>query len=156
MQEHTVQKQVEFAQTKLSVIEQKLQHYLNYTNITVLEREGKGKEEYPLLLSDLRRLSVHCLEAKEACTMFLTTKAVPSAQAQQLLKRIYQRCVLEFFNPKNDLWYENSRASYTGSDAIHFRFEAPNSVHVLFRNIEETFLSLQEELQMYEKNYFAN
>ncbi len=49
------------------------------------------------------------------------------ARAEKTLYKVYHQCVEEFFMPKKDTWYENSRAAYTGQSAIEFYQQVPDS-----------------------------
>ncbi|BBP90427.1 hypothetical protein BsIDN1_40450 [Bacillus safensis] len=44
----------------------------------------------------------------------------PQQAAQKMLHRIYHQCIEEFFTPKKDTWYEDSRSAYTGKKAALF------------------------------------
>ena len=59
----------------------------------------------------------------------------------------------EFFTPRSDVWYEDSRSAYTGAHAIRFQKDAPASVDNLLKNLEGSFQRIREELDYYENDY---
>lgn len=104
------------------------------------------------ILSSLRRISVYSEDAREVCEKILSG-GFHKATAEETLHKIYHRCIAEFFSPKNDAWYENSRAAYTGNQAITFYKEVPQSIQSLFTNLEKVFQQMREELEYYETDY---
>ena len=48
-------------------------------------------------------------------------------RAEKTLYKVYHQCVEEFFMPKKDTWYENSRAAYTYKRRGCFRTMYPFS-----------------------------
>lgn len=129
--------------------------YLNEITLTSLKNEGKhdNEEYYKQLLSSLRRLEVFCTEGLDACHVILRNTTFRKQAAEQTLYKIYHQCIEEFFSPKYDTWYENSRSAYTGKNAIKFKEEVPESVKVLFSQLEGKFQGIREELEYYETDY---
>ncbi len=72
------------------------------------------------------------------------------ARAEKTLYKVYHQCVEEFFMPKKDTWYENSRAAYTGQSAIEFYQQVPDSSRSLLLSLSSEFLRMREELAQYE------
>jgi hypothetical protein len=145
-------KQVEaFLQKAVEVITK----YLNETTITsLLNEETEGDQAYyELLLSDLRRLVVYCEEGLEACRIVLNDEPFRKAAAEQTLYRIYHSCIAEYFAPKSDGWYEDSRSAYTGRNSIKFRQTPPPSLKNLITSLESGFQTIREELEFYETDY---
>ncbi|MBD1378667.1 YpuI family protein [Metabacillus arenae] len=131
-----------------------LSEYLNEITISSLQTEETGEEKYyKELLSNLRRLTVYCEEGYEACQMILQSTPFRKPAAEKTLYRIYHTCVEEFFNPKHDVWYEDSRSAYTGKNAIKFRAGTPLSLKKLMATLESEFQIIREELEFYETDY---
>ncbi|MBA2873297.1 YpuI family protein [Thermaerobacillus caldiproteolyticus] len=129
--------------------------YLNETTITGLlhEQEGGNKAYYEQLFSNLRRLVVYCEEGLEACRVVLSDEPFRKAAAEKVLYRIYHSCISEFFAPKGDTWYEDSRSAYTGRNSIKFRQTPPSSFKNLLSSLESGFQTIREELEFYETDY---
>ncbi|KXG11121.1 hypothetical protein AT864_00204 [Anoxybacillus sp. P3H1B] len=134
---------------------QTISHYLNETTLTgLLKEQEDGKRTYnELLLSNLRRLVVYCEEGLEACRVVLNDEPFRKAAAEKILYRIYHSCITEFFAPKNDVWYEDSRSAYTGRNSIKFREVPPPSFQALIASLEGPFQTIREELEFYETDY---
>ncbi|HYK74904.1 MAG TPA: DUF3907 family protein, partial [Pseudoneobacillus sp.] len=105
------------------------------------------------VLSQCRKILVYSEEGLEASRVLLKTTPFPKALAEKILYKIYHQCIEEFFSPKSDVWYENSRAAYTGKNAICFRNDVSSSVQQLFHQLEGGFQHLREELEYYETDY---
>jgi len=60
---------------------------------------------------------------------------------------------MEFFSPKNDAWYEDSRSAYTGRNSIKFYKEVPESLRQLVKGLEGEFQRIREDLEFYETDY---
>jgi hypothetical protein len=129
--------------------------YLNEVTISSLKNEGSNDKEeyYKQLLSGLRRLVVFCEEGLDACQVVLKNNSFRKPAAEKTLYKIYHQCIEEFFSPKNDVWFENSRSAYTGKNAIKFSEEAPASITGLFSGLEGQFQGIREELEYYETDY---
>jgi hypothetical protein len=132
-----------------------LSAYINHHSLEkILEEEGsRDVDYYEKLLRQLRRLEVFCLEALEAVSIQLNSKQFREKVAEQTLYRIYHKCILEFFSPKDDIWYEDSRALYTGKKSICFQADPPKSVKQLISSLETSFHRIREELEYYETDY---
>lgn len=149
-----VKSQIELVEQKLVSVVKELNQYLNHITILSLKEEIQGEEsDYALLLSNLRRLAVFCEEGLDACRVISGTEPFRKAAAERTLYRIYHQCIEEFYNPKHDLWYEDSRSAYTGRNAIKYRKAAPKSIEKLISSMESDFQLMREELQFYETDY---
>ncbi|MDQ0244297.1 hypothetical protein J2S09_001863 [Bacillus fengqiuensis] len=149
-----VKSQIELVEQKLASSVKELNQYLNHVTILSLKEEIQGEEsDYALLLSNLRRLAVFCEEGLDACRVISGTEPFRKAAAERTLYRIYHQCIEEFYNPKHDLWYEDSRSAYTGRNAIKYRKAAPPSIERLISSMESDFQLMREELQFYETDY---
>lgn len=62
----------------------------------------------------MRRLLVFCEEGQDACFVLLNSQPFRKTAAEKILYKIYHQVIAEFFSPKSDHWYENSRSAYTG------------------------------------------
>ncbi|MCM3586455.1 YpuI family protein [Mesobacillus maritimus] len=132
----------------------KLEGYLNETTLQGLQAEVAGNTEYyKLILSTIRRLSVFCEEGLEACQVIHKAQPFSKVAAEKTLYRIYNYCIEEFFSPKSDAWYEDSRSAYTGKNAIKYRENVPLSLKELIVSLEEDFQRIREELEYYETDY---
>ncbi|MBM7661169.1 hypothetical protein JOC85_001941 [Bacillus mesophilus] len=147
--------QIEQVETFLSDSVKLVSNYLNEATITTLKNEGSEEQEeyYKQLLSGLRRLVVFCEEGLDTCHIVLNTNPFRKPAAEKTLYKIYHQCIEEFFSPKNDVWYENSRSAYTGKNAIKFTNETPASIQTLFSKLEGPFQKIREELEYYETDY---
>jgi hypothetical protein len=147
--------QIEQVETFLTDSVELVSNYLNEVTISTLKHEGLEEQEdyYKQLLSGLRRLVVFCEEGLDACHIVLNTNPFRKQAAEKTLYKIYHQCIEEFFSPKNDVWYENSRSAYTGKNAIKFTNEAPVSIKEMFSKLEGQFQKIREELEYYETDY---
>ncbi len=128
--------------------------YLNENNYNDLQHEKIGNESYyKSLLSNVRRLEVFCDEGYEACKIVLKNEVFHKGAAEKTLYKIYHQCIEEFFSPKNDAWYEDSRSAYTGRNSIKFHYEVPESFSNLIKKLESDFQSIREDLEYYETDY---
>src|SRR3954463_2599387 len=140
----------EFLTSSISTFE----NYLNETTILQMEQQLSGDENYyKLILSNLRKLLVYCEEGLDACSVILQSEPFQKATAEKTLYRIFHQCVEEFFSPKNDAWFEDSRSAYTGKNSIKFYKNVPESVQKLIKGFEGEFQLVREELEYYETDY---
>lgn len=131
-----------------------LENYLNETTLAdFLDEKREDVTYYKLLLSNIRKLLVYCEEGLDSCEIILQSETFPKAAAEKTLYRIYHQCIEEFFSPKNDVWFEDSRSAYTGKNSIKVRQKVPASLHQLFGGLEGEFQRVREELQFYETDY---
>ena len=105
--------------------------FLNKTTLSGLVKEKEGDSDYyKLILSNLRKLLVFCEEGLDACRVIVKNEPFAKAAAEKTLYRIYHQCIEEFFAPKSDAWFEDSRSAYTGKNSIKFRQDTPDSIKV--------------------------
>ncbi len=123
----------------------------------MLSQMNAEKEEdrqyFKLILSHLRKLVVYSEESLDACNVLLQGGPFQKAAAEKTLYRIYHQCIEEFFSPKNDAWYENSRSAYTGKNSIKFYKSVPENMQQLVKGLEGDFQRIREELEFYETDY---
>jgi hypothetical protein len=132
----------------------KLENYLNDTTIEQMQREQESDVNYyKLILSNIRKLLVYSEEGLETCSVILQSEPFLKTAAEKTLYRIFHQCIEEFFSPKNDAWYENSRSAYTGKNSIKFYKEIPDNLQVLIKGLEGEFQRIREELEFYETDY---
>jgi hypothetical protein len=132
----------------------KIEGYLNETTLTQIN--AGNKEDLPyhkLVLSNLRKLLVFSEESLDACKIILQSEPFPKGAAEKTLYRIYHQCIVEFFSPKNDAWYEDSRSAYTGRNSIKFYKEVPDTLRQLVKGLEGEFQRIREDLEFYETDY---
>ncbi|MEX3715736.1 YpuI family protein [Cytobacillus horneckiae] len=128
--------------------------FLNETTLSALLEEKQGdKDYYKSILTNLRKLLVYCEEGHDACRIILMSDQFQRGAAEKTLYRLYHHCIEEFFAPRSDSWYENSRSAYTGKNSIRFHKEVPDSVSNLFKGLESDFQKIREELEYYETDY---
>lgn len=129
----------------------------DYVNETTLSQINQGNSEalpyHKLVLSNLRKLLVFSEESLDACRILLQSEPFPKAAAEKTLYRIYHQCIVEFFSPKNDAWYEDSRSAYTGRNSIKFYKEVPDNLRQLVKGLEGEFQRIREDLEFYETDY---
>jgi hypothetical protein len=129
----------------------------NYLNETTLKQVVQGNEEdlvyYKQILSNLRKLLVYSEEGLEACKVILQCDPFQKAAAEKTLYRIYHQCIVEFFSPKNDAWFEDSRSAYTGKNSIKFYKTIPENLQQMVKGLEGDFQRIREDLEYYETDY---
>ncbi|PLR84573.1 DUF3907 domain-containing protein [Bacillus canaveralius] len=149
-----VKLQVEEVKNFLEKTVSTLEGFLNETTLTALEQELAGDSMYyRSILSNMRKLLVYCEEGLDACSVILKSEPFSKGGAEKVLYRIYHQCIEEFFSPKNDAWFEDSRSAYTGKNSIKFRLDVPESIHQLLKSVEADFQKIREELEYYETDY---
>jgi hypothetical protein len=149
-----VKTQIEEVREFLSATVVKLEGFLNGTTLEGLKQGQPTDEEYyKSILSSLRKLAVYCEEGLDACKVILQAEVFSKPAAEKTLYRIYYQCIEEFFSPKNDAWYEDSRSAYTGKNAIKFRQPVAAELSDLLVSLESGFQRIREELEYYETDY---
>ncbi len=149
-----VQSQLKDVQVFLKTTVERLENFLNETTFSKLQQEKNGDEKYYKgILSSLRRLLVNCEEGLEVCQIILKNEMFNKAAAEKTLYKIYHQCIEEYFSPKSDRWYEDSRAAYTGKNSIKFHATVPESILAILKELENGFQAMREELEFYETDY---
>ncbi|MDC3413094.1 YpuI family protein [Aquibacillus sp. 3ASR75-11] len=136
----------------LTKINEQLSHYLDehYMEKLLHEEGSKNRAYYKEVLKALRRLEVISDEALDAVKKNLRSNCEQEQMAKKTLYGIYHKCILEFYAPKNDSWYEDSRASYTRSESIRFRNMPPRSVAQLVYTLDRSFQIMRDQFSDYE------
>ncbi|MDM5298585.1 DUF3907 family protein [Bacillus pumilus] len=143
-----VKAQVDQVGIFLSKVAAEVNGFLNEATLSSFKQLNPEAEAYYCdMLSTLRKLAVYSEDAAEVCQKIKQQHTFPQQAAQQTLHRIYHQCVEEFFAPKKDTWYEDSRSAYTGKNSIVFRHEVTADVKRLFSLLEKDFLTMREELE---------
>lgn len=133
---------------------QTIEGFLNETTISQLNPETEENHNYTkLIVSSLRKLLVYSEESIETCALILQSEPFQKAAAEKTLYRIYHQCIEEFFSPKNDAWYEDSRSAYTGKNSIKYYQPVSETIQNLIKGIEGDFQRIREELEFYETDY---
>lgn len=149
-----VKAQLEDVKNFLANTIDELEKYLNATTLAdIVNNRQIDEDYYKLLLSNIRKLLVYSEEGLDSCKIILQSEAFPKAAAEKTLYRIYHQCIEEFFSPKTDVWFEDSRSAYTGKNSIKVRKEVPSSLIQLLGGLEGEFQRVREELQYYETDY---
>ncbi len=149
-----VKTQIEEVRNFLADTVVKLEDFLNETTLAKLQQAQQADQEYyKSILSSLRKLAVFCEEGLDACKVILQAEIFSKPAAEKTLYRIYYQCIEEFFSPKSDVWFEDSRSAYTGKNAIKFRQPVAAEVSELLLSLESSFQRIREELEYYETDY---
>ncbi|MGD6966877.1 YpuI family protein [Rossellomorea vietnamensis] len=149
-----VKSQVEEVHTFLEKTVAELEGYLNNVTIDGLLQEKSGdRAYYEGVLSNIRRLLVYCEEGLDSCSVVLQNEPFIKGAAEKTLFKVYHQCIEEFFSPRYDLWYEDSRSAYTGKNSIMFRQDLPKSIMSLMSAAESDFQRVREELEYYETDF---
>lgn len=150
-----VKGQITLALETLNKISTIVSEFLDETTVSKLKAEKEEAKEgyYGGLLISLRRINVFCDEGKNSCEIILNGNTFRKTAAEKTLHWIYYNCVEEFFNPRIENWYEDSRAAYTGKNAIKFTYAVPQALKDMVANIEGPYQTLREELEYYETDY---
>ncbi|MEH7107397.1 YpuI family protein [Bacillus sp. JJ1764] len=128
--------------------------FLNEATISQFGLEQEEDQTYlKQIFSNLRKLVVYGEEGLDACSVILQSEPFQKAAAEKTLYRIYHQCINEFFSPKNDAWYEDSRSAYTGRNSIKYYRNVPEPVVQLIKSLEGDFQRIREELEYYETDY---
>ncbi|MFZ7945108.1 MULTISPECIES: YpuI family protein [Bacillaceae] len=131
-----------------------LEDFLNESTISQLSIETDEDRNYnKLVFSNLRKLVVFSGEGLETCSIILLNEPFQKAAAEKTLYKIYHQCIEEFFSPKNDAWFEDSRSAYTGRNSIKFYRNVSESIVQLIQSLEGDFQRIREELEYYETDY---
>ncbi|XJZ29096.1 YpuI family protein [Bacillota bacterium Lsc_1132] len=131
-----------------------LEAFLNETTLSQLNNgEAEDLNYLKVVLSNLRKLLVYSEESLDACRVILQSEPFQKAAAEKTLYRIYHQCIVEFFSPKNDAWYEDSRSAYTGRNSIKFYRNVPEALRQLVKGLEGEFQRIREDLEFYETDY---
>jgi Protein of unknown function (DUF3907) len=149
-----VETQVQDVKSFLAKTTAVIEEFLNETRLSELSLESEEDTVYhKLIFSNLRRLLVYSEEGYEACKVILQSEPFPKSAAEKTLYKIFHQCIEEFFSPKNDAWFENSRSAYTGRNAIKFYRNVSEQIVQLLKGLEGEFQRIREELEYYETDY---
>ncbi|WP_096434802.1 DUF3907 family protein [Alteribacter populi] len=156
MGNNLVKHQLSFTEESLSRAANEIRVFLNGVTLDSLaydRDQSLNVEHIEPLLDELRRLLVYCDEGGESCKIILSGETFRKAAAEKTLYWIFHQCIEEFFQPRLDAWYEDSRAAYTGKNAIKFRNRVPKAIETLMANLEGPMQQMREELEYYETDY---
>lgn len=149
-----VNSQLKDVKAFLSKVIVTVEDFLNETAISQFYLENEEERNYTkVIFAHLRKLAVYSEEGLDTCSIILQSEPFQKAAAEKTLYKIYHQCIEEFFSPKNDAWYEDSRSAYTGRNSIKFYRNAPESVVQLIKSLEGEFQRVREELEFYETDY---
>ncbi|WLR43784.1 DUF3907 family protein [Bacillus carboniphilus] len=148
-----VKTQLEQVEKFLKEVTENLNNFLDEHTIGQMKEEDVDHRYAKSIFRSLRRLTVYCEEGLEECQIILKNSSFRKAAAEKTLYVIYHQCIEEFYQPKNDIWFEDPRSAYTGKNAIKFRDKAPNLIVNLLTSLENEFQTIREELEYYETDY---
>ncbi|WP_280768292.1 DUF3907 family protein [Salipaludibacillus daqingensis] len=150
-----VKQQLTITMDNMDVASKKLRSFLNEATLSNLISEGNdtSEEDYQLILDQFRRLLVFFDEGLESGNLLLRSENFRKSAAEKTLFWIFHQCVEEFFQPHYDIWFEDSRAAYTGKNAIRFRSDVPVKIKDIVKAMEGPLQEVREELDYYETDY---
>ncbi|MDG5787661.1 DUF3907 family protein [Evansella sp. AB-P1] len=150
-----VQQQLSFTIKQLERAAEEIRSFLNSTTLESIVQEGESnsKGDYTDILDQLRRILVFFDDGRESGYLLLRSETFRKSAAEKTLYWIFHQCIEEFFQPKLDVWYEDSRAAYTGKNAIQFRVPVSEQLKGLVKTIEGPLQEVREELEYYETDY---
>ncbi|MBD1370913.1 DUF3907 family protein [Hazenella sp. IB182357] len=137
-----------------------LENFLNeYSVKHILDHSVDGdcnNEAYiRQFLSDLRHLSVACELGYERVSLVLRRAHFNPEFADKVLSEIMHTSIYKFYYPKNEVYEEDGRYSYTSFDAIKFRETPPKPLRELIIQLSKIFEVLRDELDYYETDYIT-
>ncbi|MGP4071982.1 DUF3907 family protein [Piscibacillus sp. B03] len=144
--------QAESINEQLIFIESELHDFLDFTSIDkLLEAEKDLDIEYlQTVLKEFRYLAIFCGEGRQAIGKLLRTSQYEQDYFDKVYKGIYYKCVIEYFSPKDEIWFEDSRASYKNKCAIDFQQHPGELIIETVKKVEPSFLKLREQLDYLE------
>lgn len=115
--------QAESINEHLTFIENELHDFLDFTSVDkVLETNRELEIEYiQRIFKEFRYLAVYCGEGRKAIEKLMKTSQIEEEFLDRVYKGVYYKCVLEYFSPKDEVWFEDSRASYQNKCSIDFQ-----------------------------------
>ncbi len=139
----------------LKEVKTQLNEFLDYNAVPQLTSEfapaTKEQEAYVReFLHDLRYLSVACERGYELVIRVLRRADFHQELAEKALRNIAHTCVHFFYHPQNEVYWENSRYSYTRGDSIIFRQTPPTMLRRVTLSLSGLFTTLRDELDCYE------
>lgn len=144
---------------KLRDAKEQLEDFLNYNSVHQLiegQSSNPDTEKYICeFLSDLRHLVVVCELGYEKVSLVLRRATFSEEFADKVLGEIVHSCVYGFYYPRNEVYEEDGRYSYTAQDAIQFRENTPSGLQQLVFSLSKIFEYLRDELEYYETDYFT-
>ncbi|MBA4492810.1 DUF3907 family protein [Paenactinomyces guangxiensis] len=143
---------------KLRDAKQELEQFLNNHCVTQLT---EGQTDQPAeteayicdFLADLRHLSVACELGYEKVSLVLRRAKFNHDFAEKVLSEIVHSCIYCFYYPRNEVYEEDGRYSYTSVDAIKFRQTPPEPLRQITVSLSKIFEILRDELEYYETDY---
>ncbi|MGJ9384882.1 DUF3907 family protein [Salipaludibacillus sp. CF4.18] len=150
-----VRQQLQITMGNMKDVSGEIRSFLNEIRLDDLVKSttNTSTEDFELILDQFRRLLVFFEEGRESGNIILRSENFRKAAAEKTLYWIFHQCIEEFFQPHYDVWYEDSRAAYTGKNAIRFRNEVPRIVKEVVQTIEGPIQTVREELEYYETDY---
>lgn len=144
---------------KLREAKEQLEKFLNYHSVPQLldpQTDRQEAEKYICeFLGDLRHLSVACELGYEKVSLVLRRAKFNHDFAEKVLSEIVHSCVYNFYYPRNEVYEEDGRYSYTNHDAIKFRQEPPEALRQITISLSKIFETLRDELEYYETDYIT-
>ncbi|WP_188206056.1 DUF3907 family protein [Alkalibacillus aidingensis] len=137
---------------QLSTLEKDLGEFLNNKSVHMIIKNDLNldKEYVMAIVKHLRFLEVYCTEGKRALERLMVTEEIQEEVLQKIYQGVYQKCIHEFFSPKDDLWHEDSRASYLNKCSIVFQNHPGEDIIEVTHIVEPTFHELREQLDFLE------
>ncbi|MFD2640307.1 DUF3907 family protein [Piscibacillus salipiscarius] len=144
--------QAESINEHLTFIEYELHEFLDFTSIDkLLDSEKSLNIEYlQSIFKEFRYLAIFCGEGRQAITKLLKTNSIEQEYFDRVYKGIYYKCIIEYFSPRDEIWFEDSRASYRNKCSIDFQEHPGRLIVETIKKIEPSFLQLREHLDYLE------
>lgn len=144
--------QAESINKHLAQIESELHDFLDFTSVDkLLESEQNLDLEYlQKIFKELRYLAIFCGEGRQAIGKLLRTQQDEQGYFDKVYKGIYFKCIIEYFSPKDEIWFEDSRASYRNKCVIDFQQHPGEHIIETVKKVEPSFLRLREQLDYLE------
>ncbi|WP_343782472.1 DUF3907 family protein [Alkalibacillus silvisoli] len=144
--------QAEKVYNQLKLIEHDLSHFLNDKSVSYIltEEDDLDREYIQSVVKHFRYLEVYCMEGKHALERLIATEDIQEEVLEKVLQGVYLKCVNGFFSPKDDIWHEDSRASYRNKMSIDFQYEPGSHIVDLTEIVEPVFQDLREQLDYLE------
>lgn len=157
MQVEEVRKHMIDTKTVLIRASDRLIVYLDEFNTRVILEENKSiknnKEYIQQIFKQLRRMEVVFDEALLRLNYLLKTERLSQTEAEKTLFKIYHQCIMEFYSPRHDVWYEESRAVYADKMSIRFHQPPPLGLKIMFSELEPHFQYAREILDYYDTKH---
>lgn len=139
----------------LKKVQAPLEDFLNFYALPQLITSESEEEmvRTKAILSELRHLLVYCEATAEKLGIINRSKKFNKDFAEHVLYETVHLCINKFYYPTHELYEEDGRYSYTGTDAIKFSYPTQEEMKKLIISLSKDFEMLRDELYYYETDY---